>query len=463
MKNYLPHTFILTVVVIAFLLGLHFLPAITINGYTLRRVNLLSDVEAKQPEGEAAGVEADSAALLPPPPKPAKPAFVDSCKAGVTCIEDYSDSTGRGMKPFYEALDRIQSEGKLVRIAYLGDSFIEADILTGDLRDMLQQHFGGSGVGFVDITSMVRGFRITVQHDFGGWASYGLNDKGHYDHSRVGLSGHYFIPQSGAYVETAKPAAHRAHLDSCQQASIYFISRGEAELTPTVNGAPGEPQQVQGSGQLQTLTVHGNIKKIRWTVNHADSSTFYGVAMDGLKGIALDNFGVRSSSGLHLGGIPLDKLKQFNRERPYDLIILQYGLNVAGKNTVNYDYYVKPFKRVLEHVKQAFPQAGILVVGVGDREAKDEEGNMHTMPGVKNLMRFQQRMAADAGVAFWNLYEAMGGEGSIVKMVNAKPAQANLDYTHINFRGGKVLARKLYETLLYGKEQYDKRKAYEKQ
>jgi hypothetical protein len=40
-------------------------------------------------------------------------------------------------------------------------------------------------------------------------------------------------------------------------------------------------------------------------------------------------------------------------------------------------------------------------------------------------------------------------------------SQANLDYTHINFRGGKVLAQKLFETLSYGKEQYDKRKKYE--
>lgn len=80
---------------------------------------------------------------------------------------------------------------------------------------------------------------------------------------------------------------------------------------------------------------------------------------------------------------------------------------------------------------------------------------------MKNLIRYQQTIAAKAGVAFWNLYDAMGGEGSIRRMVQAKPAQANLDYTHINFHGGKVLAKQLYETLIYGKEQYDKRKAYE--
>lgn len=38
---------------------------------------------------------------------------------------------------------------------------------------------------------------------------------------------------------------------------------------------------------------------------------------------------------------------------------------------------------------------------------------------------------------------------------------ANYDYTHINFRGGKHLAGILFETLMYGMEQYEKRKAYE--
>ena len=38
---------------------------------------------------------------------------------------------------------------------------------------------------------------------------------------------------------------------------------------------------------------------------------------------------------------------------------------------------------------------------------------------------------------------------------------ANYDYTQINFRGGKYLAGILFETLMYGMEQYEKRKAYE--
>lgn len=100
-------------------------------------------------------------------------------------------------------------------------------------------------------------------------------------------------------------------------------------------------------------------------------------------------------------------------------------------------------------------------MGVGDRDYRTEEGELRTMPGIKNLVRYQQNLAANCGIAFWNLFEAMGGDLSMAKLVEAKPAQANLDYTHINFRGGKYLAGLLYEALVWGKEQYDKKRAYE--
>ena len=83
------------------------------------------------------------------------------------------------------------------------------------------------------------------------------------------------------------------------------------------------------------------------------------------------------------------------------------------------------------------------------------------MPGVKNLIRYQKSIAADSHIVLWKMYEALGGLGSIVDMIGQK--MANLDYTHINFKGGKHLAGILFETLMYGKEQYERRKAYEEE
>lgn len=209
------------------------------------------------------------------------------------------------------------------------------------------------------------------------------------------------------------------------------------------------------------MSVEGTIGSVRWTVERADSTLFYGLAMDGMSGITVDNFSLRGTSGLSLRSVPIQMMREFNEQRPYDLIILQYGLNVATERGRNYDRYIAGMQTTLEHLKETFPQAGILVVSVGDRDYKTAEGELRTMPGIKNLVRYQQNLAADEAVAFWNLFEAMGGEGSMARMVHAKPSMANYDYTHINFRGGKHLAGLLYEALVYGKEQYDRRRAYE--
>lgn len=459
-KNYLKYSLGLVLTVFVALLALHWLPAITIDGYTMRRVDLLSEV--RYPKQQPLKADSDT---IPLPPV-IKPAFLDTCRTGMTCIEDYSDSTFRGMRPFYEALNRLSSddeEDRQVRIAVFGDSFIEADIFTADLREMLQKRFGGCGVGFVAITSATNGFRPTVRHTFGGWESHAVTDSMGFDKKLQGISGHYFIPRRGAFVELRGQKKYASLLDTCQRSTIFYLSKDSLSLTALVNKGDAQLFSVLPSAHLQTSEVEGSIGSVRWSAGEADSTRFYGVAMDGKQGIVLDNFSLRGSTGLSLRDIPQRMLKEFNRVRPYDLIVLEYGLNVATERGRNYDKYQKGLLTAIEHLKNCFPQAGVLLLSVGDRDYKDDEGELRTMPGVKNLVRYQQHTAALSGIAFWSMFEAMGGEESMATLVHAKPAMANLDYTHINFRGGRFLAGLLYETLIYGKEQYDRRKAYEEE
>lgn len=38
------------------------------------------------------------------------------------------------------------------------------------------------------------------------------------------------------------------------------------------------------------MKVNGRIGSVRWDINRADSTLFYGVAMDGTQGVVVDNF-----------------------------------------------------------------------------------------------------------------------------------------------------------------------------
>lgn len=435
---------------------LNFLPNIVIGENTLRKVDLLSDVRC-----DVLKIDTVSVDTLPPLPI-IKPVFIDSCKTGVECIEDYSDSTSSGMAHFYQALCNSDEMNRPVRIAYFGDSFIEGDILTADLRNMLQNEFGGRGVGYVSITSKFSGFRPTVKHNFSGWKSHNVTDTAGFVRNNQDISNNYFYAKYGAYTSLEGTSKYASNLGSCASSSIFYLTTDSLCLSAQINGGLEQVFNVKGDSTLQCLTVNGDIRTVRWNIKNASpGALFYAVTMDSEKGIILDNFSTRGSSGQQLSGIPFSILKKYNELRKYDLLVIQYGLNVAFEGGTDYTYYKNGMKTVISHLKKSFPETSILIVSIGDRETKDENGNLRTMPGVKGLIRSQQMLAAETGVAFWNLYNAMGGDGSMSEMVNAKPAMANYDYTHINFRGGKYIANLLFEAIMYGKEQYEKRKAYE--
>lgn len=449
MENYLKKTFWITFIVLIILFLLHFFPAIHIGSYTVKRVDLLSDIRKSDTISEKV--------VLPPLKKRIK----DSSRSGMTDIKDFSDCSQRGMAKFYQALDEIKSKHRTVRIAVLGDSFIEADILTADLREMLQNKYGGCGVGFVSINSMTGAYRPTIHQKSSGFIGHSALKKG-FDKSKEGLSGCYFIPSNGAFVELRGQNDYAAHLDTCDISYLYFINKtNDAKISVNVNGR-GEQEYTAGpSPELQKLCTNGKIGSIRWSVKKASSSSFYGIAMDGKQGIVVDNFSLRGNSGFNLRNISESMLRGFDKQRHYDLIILEYGLNVLTSHVKNYDWYERGFVKSIEHLKKCFPNTGFLMLGVSDRDYRAEDGDFKTMPEVKILLRYQENIAAETNIAFWNMFEAMGGDESMSRMVRAKPALANYDYTHINFRGGKHLAKLLYDSLIFGKQEYDRRRVNE--
>lgn len=468
MKNRLIYTLLLPFLVLLGLGTLMFLPELSLCGYELRPVNLLSDVgvsfEPKQPLLSEEPVVLDTIPVL-------KTDFVAEHKEGLTYIEDFSqqegDTTyfvGRGMEHFYEMLGSVKQLGRPVRIAYFGDSFIEGDILTDQLRARLQTTFGGSGVGFVDMASPTAGFRQSVRATSRGWKQHCITDSVRFDRSRQGPAERFYEVKTSAWTTlSGNPRGQARHQDTCTVSCIYFRSPEGITLTAKINGEEAQSFHVMGSDEVQSLGVRGRIGKITWTAatdSIGSGDTFFGVTMDSEEGIILDNFSLRGSSGLTLRTIPDHTLEEFGRVRNYDLIVLHFGLNVASARQTNYSAYEQKMREVVKKMAHAFPKASILIVSVSDRGQK-YDGQVTTMRGITQCVKYQQQLALHTGTAFWNLFEAMGGEGSMAVFADSIPHMANMDYTHLNFRGGRKLGDLLYDAIIDGKENYEKQKAYE--
>lgn len=446
----------------AVLLPLHWLPAFEVAGYTVKPVSIISDVvgrreAAPEPAEEIIEIE-DSVEDLPiaePEKAPEAPVALEDFPRGVVGFEDFADEEQRGLMPFYKALSEVNEKGRPVRIAYLGDSFIEVDILTADLRELLQAEFGGHGVGFLDINPPYASNRTTVRQRSGSWESHCVVDKSGCNDSLLNLNQRYFTTSSTGWTEVT--GVKKAYLDSADIHTIYLRSSEPATVGVKLDEGPMLALYGQGGNHLEALRFEGRSKKVSWQVEAAEGLVCWGVAQESQRGVILDNFSLRGSGGQTLVQVPEETLRQLNEVRPYDLIVLQFGLNVANKNQTNYSAYARRMMAVVERLKRAFPQAGILIVSVGDREDKTPEGEMETYPGIEALVKYQRQMAMESHVAFWNLFEAMGGRGSICRMAETSPPMASKDYTHINARGGRHIAEIFFNTLKHGLDAYGQR------
>ncbi len=373
---------------------------------------------------------------------------------GVTMIEDYSGGAAGGMSSFYGKLADIRSLGRPVRIAYYGDSFIEGDILTCDLREMLQTRFGGNGVGWVDCADKLKGFRRTVSQTSVGMKEHEVIKKP-FNHLHEGINQRYFVPSENASIKTGGTNFHK-HSAYWHRASLFLRTGSGLTLHTAINGGVETSEGIGSSASVQVVERADSARahSVAYRFTDIGPDTYiYGMALESDRGVILDNFSMRGSAGYTIADIPQETLRDFARLRPYDLIVLHFGLNVVNdrNTTANYKAYVHRMKRTVETVRRAYPDAAVLIVSVPDRAQRTANG-VQTMKGVEALAAYQQVMASECGVAYFNLFEAMGGRGSMKDMVDKR--LANKDYTHLSFAGGRHVAKYIYDSFVAGFDKY---------
>ncbi len=456
--NHAARTFIFVGLVVVILLALHLLPTVSVAGTELRHVNILSDI---LPEVYRQKYAVD---VIPRPEPPRQKTVNNNDKTGiiseyrpkgVTMIDDYGHGRRGGMDHFYSMLHQRDSLGRPVRIAYFGDSFIEGDVFTAHLRQRLQEKFGGSGPGWIDPGNKINGFRRTIVQRFRLFDEYEVVSRP-FAYAAEGINQRYFIPHEGASV-WSRGTDYCTCAARWQESTLYLRVDSSVVVATCVNDDKDawRYQTVNGSAHIQHLqTPCDTTHSISYKFSSIGRGTYiYGMALEGQQGVTLDNFSMRGSSGTSLLRMPIDVLRDFARLRPYDLIVIHFGLNVVSdrSHAANYKAYTKKMRKVIAHLQTAYPLASFLVVSVPDRDQRTQAG-VRTMNGVEALSAYQQIMADSQRVAYFNLFQAMGGRESMNRLV--KRNLANKDYTHLSHGGGDEVSKHLYESLAAGYENY---------
>ncbi|MBK5270497.1 MAG: hypothetical protein JJE22_05720, partial [Bacteroidia bacterium] len=284
-----------------------------------QRVNLISDITTTKDSTELPDT---SGFIIIPVEIIDKPNEDFNLYNSPHLITNFSADTSKpSLRNFTQKLFELKRGKKTkIRIAYFGDSMIEGDLLTQTLRKLLQKTFGGSGVGYVPITSQVSKFRQTVIDNYSdGWEDDNFKTSG--NGSKLYLSGHLF-KSNGDWVQMRDQTI----TDSAAVIEKSLLC-GEV-ANPVTISVNDKPFTVHANEMLNRIVIDKNLNRsIKLSVAN-NQLPVYGISFESDSGIFVDNFSFRGITGIEFAKIDSAFLRSIAVNNPYDLIIFQYGVNL---------------------------------------------------------------------------------------------------------------------------------------
>lgn len=414
---------------------------------------------------------------------------------------EYAPGQDTLLYPFFRTLDALKS-GQLqesIHIVHFGDSQLEGDRITAELRHRLQSRFGGCGPGLQGITNHLNAKISVYQTNDKRWQWYPLFGK----RSKQAPSKHFgllgnmyaFTPAPPREEETTEqgeapadslsspveadtsvaiakeetkgkplPVAfqigtvyHRskqAHANDREVQRVKVLFRnpaGQVEVQILHDGQVACSRQFEASSSLHMLVcdLPGDFQNIGIRFKGQGNIEVYGSSLECRTGIVVDNVPMRGSSGLEFTKIPAAHLRAQLKALNVKLLIFQFGVNVGEAE--DYTFYEELFYKQLKYFRELAPDIPILVISTSDR-SKKEDTHYVSLKNIDKLRDAQRQAAFRAGCAFWDLLQAMGGLNSMPSWVKEK--LANKDYTHFTPRGARLVSEMLYEALMYEYELY---------
>lgn len=330
---------------------------------------------------------------------------------------------------FFAALD--SASVRHIRIVHYGDSQIEEDRITSGLREHFQAQFGGGGCGMMPAQKWI--YKMTCSQstspELPYYVAYGSSSMraSHNRYGPMGVVAHADGPTSISFTMS----------DQKKFAHVHDFNR-----VTLMRNAPN------GKGSFNCVVQEFDSMQNKITLNIKGPADIYGILIDQKTGVSMDNVPMRGCAGNVFTRIYRPTLEPFFKHENVRLIILQYGGNsVPGmRSTEALHIFCRDLQRQVHLFHEIAPQAKILFIGPSDMST-NIDGQKRTYPHLPRLVTLLEKYVTESGAAFWNLFEAMGGEGSMIRWVDARPQLAGEDYVHFTHKGADRVSDLLYETI----------------
>lgn len=417
-------------------------------------------------KGIAPGIfsEAANVVLFRHPPAPVV-VVPEKPKPGArVAVSDYFVDDSGALDGFFAALHNLELPAQagapqVVTVLHYGDSPTTADLITGDVRSMLQKRFGDAGHGFL----------LTAKP----WAWYqhrgvDISDKGWTAATAVGKMHDDTYGVGGASFEgTAGASSHITLKDSDQRTmEVAYLGRpGGGMVSVAANGAEvgtfsTAADSVAPAWHTVTLpegTTSVDLKPVSGAVR-----LFGETFRTSGRGLMYDSLGLNGASTTVLsnGFNATAWTAELQHERPA-LVIINYGTNESGFGSYVDKYYEPSLRTAIKRIKAALPGTPILVMSPMDRGLRSGVDDIQTYDTIPRIIAIQRRVAAEQGCAFFDTFDAMGGNGTMARWYTGHPRLVSGDLIHPTPQGAAIVAQLLVKDLMTGYEQYLERQHLE--
>ena len=376
----------------------------------------------------------------------------------------FSPNDSVGFSGFYKSLNNLD-EKDAIRILHFGDSQIEGDRMTREIRDFFQNKYGGEGAGIQNLTPFVPMAAVDhrTQGEWRRMVSFGRKNQKQ-EQGRYGLTGvaHSYEQQNNDYPDAIISFRPRKYgYEKARRFSSFELSHGPSkgplEVKWFANDTLWRIQYIDSSASEGNLVLVApeSVAQLRLEFR-GKSPDWYGISLDGKSGVNVDNISMRGASGLSFTQMDQIHFGRQLRHKNIGLVILQFGGNSVPyfKSKEAVARYGKSFIRQIKLFQELLPTADILVIGPSDMAVKDGL-NWVSYPFVSEVRDVMRQAAFSENVGFFDLFDLMGSEGSMVDWVNQSPPLAGPDHIHFTPRGSKKVGKAIVASLEFELGRYE--------
>jgi lysophospholipase L1-like esterase len=359
----------------------------------------------------------------------------------------------RVLDHFYSSL----AAGGTTRIVHYGDSPTTADLITGDVRAILQKRFGDAGHGFILPAKPWAWYQHTGVRriESKGWQ---ILPASHFEarDGLFGLGGVTFNGASATSTITFDGAGYTRFelwfLRQPDRGSVRVSADGAELGVVDTRGeeAPGFAgfDTKEPATTIALRVAQGRVRLFGITAERAGPGVVYDSL--GLNGASITVLS-RMFNEAHFAA-------ELQHRRP-DLVIVNYGTNEADFASFIEKQYEKELREAIRRLRTALPETSILVMSPMDRGHKNAAGEIETMVTIPQIVAIQRRVARETGCGFFDTFRAMGGEGTMARWYAAQPRLVSADFIHPYPAGGKQIAATFTREIMSGLDRFQARGA----